>query len=75
MCGIFGYTGNKQAQNLVIQGLRQLEYRGYDSSGIAMQNGHNAIHVVKTHGKIRNLEELLKKQPLKGTTAVGSWSK
>ena len=71
MCGIFGYTGDKQAQALVIQGLKHLEYRGYDSSGIAMQNGQNTIHVVKTHGKIRNLEEILKKQPLKGTTAVG----
>ena len=71
MCGIFGYTGNKQAQQLVIQGLKHLEYRGYDSSGIAMQNGQSAIHVIKTHGKIKNLEEILKKQPLKGTTAVG----
>ena len=71
MCGIFGYTGNKQAQALVIRGLKHLEYRGYDSSGIAMQNGQNVIHVIKTHGKIKNLEEILKKQPLKGTTAVG----
>ncbi len=71
MCGIFGYTGKKEAQPLVIQGLKQLEYRGYDSSGIAMQNGSNAIRVVKTYGKIKNLEEILNKQPLKGTTAVG----
>ncbi len=71
MCGIFGYSGNKEAQGLVIQGLKHLEYRGYDSSGIAMQNGSNKIHVVKTDGKIRNLEELLKKHPLKGNTAVG----
>ena len=71
MCGIFGYTGNKEAQNLVIQGLRHLEYRGYDSSGIAMQNGLSTLHVVKTRGKIRNLEEILKSHPLKGQTAVG----
>ncbi len=71
MCGIFGYTGNKEAQGLVIQGLKHLEYRGYDSSGIAMQNGSRAIRVVKTDGKIRNLEALLKKQPLNGRTAVG----
>ena len=71
MCGIFGYTGNKQAQGLVIHGLKQLEYRGYDSSGIAMQNSLNTLHVVKTQGKIRNLEEMLKLHPLKGQTAVG----
>jgi len=71
MCGIFGYTGTKEAQGLVIQGLKHLEYRGYDSSGIAMQNGSNAIRVVKTEGKIHNLEEMLRSHPLKGTTAVG----
>jgi glutamine---fructose-6-phosphate transaminase (isomerizing) len=71
MCGIFGYTGGKEAQSLVIQGLKHLEYRGYDSSGIAMQNGGSKLHVVKTHGKIRNLEAILKKQPLHGSTAVG----
>src|SRR5262245_46151334 len=71
MCGIFGYTGKKQAQALVIQGLKHLEYRGYDSSGIAMQNGSNLIHVVKTDGKIKNLEQLLNTKPLFGTTAVG----
>ncbi len=71
MCGIFGYTGAKEAQGVVIQGLKHLEYRGYDSSGIAMQNGASVIRVVKTEGKIRNLEEILKSQPLKGKTAVG----
>src|SRR5688572_12656121 len=71
MCGIFGYTGPKQAQSLVVQGLKHLEYRGYDSSGIAVQNGSNAIGVVKSEGKIRNLEEILKSQPLAGNTAVG----
>ncbi len=71
MCGIFGYTGGKQAQNLVIQGLKHLEYRGYDSSGVAIQNGAKAIHFEKTQGKIRNLEEILKKHPLQGKTAIG----
>ncbi len=60
MCGIFGYTGQKEAQGLIIQGLKHLEYRGYDSSGIAMQNGNHAIHVLKTKGKIRNLEDAFK---------------
>ncbi len=71
MCGIFGYTGSKEAQDLVIQGLKHLEYRGYDSSGIAMQNGLNTLQVVKTRGKICNLEEILKRHPLKGQTALG----
>ena len=71
MCGIFGYTGHKQAQSLILEGLKQLEYRGYDSSGLAVQNGFHKISVEKTHGKIKNLEGILKAHPLKGTTAVG----
>ncbi len=71
MCGIFGYTGEKQAQRLILDGLKHLEYRGYDSSGVAIQNGHQAILVEKTHGKIKNLEELLRVHPLKGNTAIG----
>src|SRR3989338_9169910 len=71
MCGIFGYSGNKEAQGLVIQGLKHLEYRGYDSSGIAMQTDAKGILIEKTHGKIKNLEETLKNHPLKGTTAIG----
>ncbi len=71
MCGIFGYSGSRQAQDLVIQGLKHLEYRGYDSSGIAMQTAANAIQIEKTHGKIKNLEETLKNHPLSGTTAIG----
>ena len=71
MCGIFGYTGQKQAQDLILEGLKHLEYRGYDSSGLAIQNGYNTLHFQKTHGKIRNLESILRKHPLKGTTAVG----
>ncbi len=71
MCGIFGYTGRKEAQPLVIQGLKHLEYRGYDSSGVAIQNGLNSIAFEKTHGKIKNLEDVLRSHPLKGHTAIG----
>ncbi|MBI4433115.1 MAG: glutamine--fructose-6-phosphate transaminase (isomerizing) [Candidatus Omnitrophica bacterium] len=71
MCGIFGYTGKKEAQGLVLEGLKHLEYRGYDSSGIAVLNGARHISVKKTDGKIRKLEEILKVHPLKGTTAIG----
>ena len=71
MCGIFGYTGNRQAQGIVLQGLKHLEYRGYDSSGIAMQTDTLSIQIEKTHGKIKNLEETLKDHPLSGMTAIG----
>jgi glucosamine--fructose-6-phosphate aminotransferase (isomerizing) len=71
MCGIFGYTGPKQAQDLVIGGLKRLEYRGYDSSGIAVQNQSDTLALEKTHGKIRDLERLLSTRLLKGTTAIG----
>ena len=71
MCGIIGYAGNKKAQAIVIQGLKRLEYRGYDSSGIAVQDGLTKIAIEKTQGKIRNLEELLQSRPLEGTTAIG----
>ena len=70
MCGIFGYTGPKEAQDLVINGLKHLEYRGYDSSGIAVQNGTNKILLERAHGKIKNLEEALKKNRLNGHTAI-----
>ncbi len=71
MCGIFGYTGLKEAPPLVLEGLKQLEYRGYDSSGMAVQNGQDHIAIEKSEGKIRRLEELLRKHPLKGRTAIG----
>ncbi len=71
MCGIFGYTGNKEAQGLILQGLKRLEYRGYDSSGVAVQNGLNRISVQKSDGKIKKLEEILRSHPLQGHTAIG----
>lgn len=71
MCGIFGYTGRKEAQALIIEGLKHLEYRGYDSSGVAIQSSPSCIAFEKTHGKIKNLEEVLRSHPLKGTTAIG----
>ncbi|HTL70709.1 MAG TPA: glutamine--fructose-6-phosphate transaminase (isomerizing) [Candidatus Eisenbacteria bacterium] len=71
MCGIFGYTGPREAQSLILGGLKRLEYRGYDSSGIAVQNGNASIAFRKTEGKIRKLEEILKAHPIKGRTAIG----
>ena len=58
MCGIVGYVGNKNAQEVLISGLKSLEYRGYDSSGIAYTFGKK-INIIKCEGKVANLEEKL----------------
>ena len=60
MCGIVGYLGNKKAYNILINGLRRLEYRGYDSSGIMLYNGE--LSVKKTKGKVSDLEVLYKNE-------------
>lgn len=70
MCGIVGYTGNAQAKGIIIEGLKKLEYRGYDSAGIALQSG-NTIVVRKKQGKIADLEGLIKGEKLTGTTGIG----
>ena len=63
MCGIVGYVGPQAALDVVVEGLRRLEYRGYDSAGVAMV-AENAIHLAKKAGKISNLEKLLAEDPL-----------
>jgi len=70
MCGIVGYIGQKSAAAILVEGLRRLEYRGYDSAGVAVLNGHG-IQLRRSPGKLTNLEELLKKQPVEGTVGVG----
>ena len=57
MCGIVGYIGKKDAYPILIKGLRRLEYRGYDSAGVALLNGSGALNVYKTKGKVDNLTE------------------
>ncbi len=57
MCGIIGYIGNKQARDVVLKGLKRMEYRGYDSAGIALLNG--GLHVTKCKGKVKALESLI----------------
>ena len=67
MCGIVGYVGDKQAEDVVIEGLRRLEYRGYDSAGIALVAG-SELATRKRSGKLANLEKLLAEQPLPSST-------
>lgn len=70
MCGIIGYTGKRQAAEIIIKGLKSLEYRGYDSSGIAVYDGEN-IQAVKKEGRIVCLENELAAHPVSGSTAIG----
>ena len=71
MCGIVGYVGNKQVVPLIIDGLRKLEYRGYDSAGIAVVDENHELKIRRAEGKLRNLEEALRQKPLDGTYGVG----
>ncbi len=70
MCGIVGYTGTRQAYPIVIDGLKKLEYRGYDSAGVALQQGDH-LQVYKKEGKVAALEEFVGNQSTAGTTGIG----
>lgn len=70
MCGIVGYTGYRQAYGIVIDGLQKLEYRGYDSAGVALHKGEQ-IDVFKKTGKVANLEEFVYDKDLQSTTGIG----
>lgn len=71
MCGIVGYVGNKQVVPLIIDGLRKLEYRGYDSAGIAVVDEHGNLSLRRAEGKLRNLEEVIRLNPLDGNYGIG----
>jgi glucosamine--fructose-6-phosphate aminotransferase (isomerizing) len=71
MCGIVGYIGPRQAPPIVMEGLRQLEYRGYDSAGLAVIDGKGDLQVRRQEGKLINLEKLLQSDPVAGHIAIG----
>src|ERR1041384_5609366 len=73
MCGIVGYVGKKRVVPVIIDGLKKLEYRGYDSAGIAVAGNGNAgeLQVRRAEGKLRNLEEAVRLKPLEGTYGIG----
>jgi glucosamine--fructose-6-phosphate aminotransferase (isomerizing) len=71
MCGIVGYVGKKQVVPVIIEGLRRLEYRGYDSAGIAVCGNGDTLQIRRAEGKLRNLEEVIRLKPLDGTYGIG----
>lgn len=71
MCGIVGYVGDQAAQPILLSGLRKLEYRGYDSAGIAVLNDRGEMQIAKSKGRLAALEEKLKEKDLAGTVGIG----
>jgi glucosamine--fructose-6-phosphate aminotransferase (isomerizing) len=71
MCGIVGYVGKKEVVPIIIEGLRKLEYRGYDSAGIAVAGNGDQLQLRRAEGKLRNLEEAIRLKPLDGTYGIG----
>ncbi len=71
MCGIVGYVGKKQVVPVILDGLRRLEYRGYDSAGIAVAGNGDGLQIRRAEGKLRNLEEVIRLKPLDGTYGIG----
>ncbi len=71
MCGIVGYVGDRNAVPIILDGLRRLEYRGYDSAGIAVLDADNNLSVCRASGKLRNLEDAIKLSPIEGAFGIG----
>jgi glucosamine--fructose-6-phosphate aminotransferase (isomerizing) len=71
MCGIVGYIGSNNAVPIILEGLRKLEYRGYDSAGLAVFGEDNQLAVRRAKGKLRNLEDAIRLSPVEGTFGIG----
>src|SRR5580692_4002187 len=71
MCGIVGYIGNRKAVPIILEGLKRLEYRGYDSAGLAVYCDDNQLAVRRASGKLRNLEEAIRLNPVDGSVGIG----
>ena len=71
MCGIVGYIGDKQVVPVILEGLQRLEYRGYDSAGIAIVDGKGKLEIRRASGKLRNLMKVVEDNPLTGTYGLG----
>ncbi len=70
MCGIVGYIGSQQAYPILIKGLHRLEYRGYDSAGVALINDNDKLHVYKTKGKVNDLEAFCESKDITGSVGI-----
>ncbi len=70
MCGIVGYVGKQSCASILIDGLKRLEYRGYDSAGLAVHDG-KGVKIVRAVGKLRNLEQEIQQRPLTGSLGIG----
>ena len=70
MCGIVGYVGRKRAYAILIKGLKRLEYRGYDSAGVAMIGDDGGLNVYKSKGKVADLETHCEEKDTTGTTGI-----
>ena len=71
MCGIIGYLGSQEAMPIILDGLKRLEYRGYDSAGLAVIDGNHHLAIRRSLGKLRELENLLRQDPLHGQVGIG----
>src|SRR5260370_16404129 len=71
MCGIVGYVGTRKAVPIILEGLKRLEYRGYDSAGIAVYCDDETLGIRRASGKLRNLEEAIRQDPVDGSYGIG----